>query len=215
MKIIYDFVGDFYTPFITVLSLLVLAFLIRTTVVLSGQNWLRTYSHTITMILLPVITYTITTVIAGNIALSLGMVGALSIVRFRNPVKSPYELALYFLFITLGVAASVNLNWMWFLAGTSIFVIVFVKFVDYVYLKIKKNHLFEVSFSEGNALHVLEVTIDQPIEVLTQHPRLIAMVLEPSSTHYRFADADAENLLALMRHLHATYPSVRLSYLAP
>ena len=47
--------------------------------------------------LLPAITFVITKVIAGNIALSLGMIGALSIVRFRNPVKSSLELTIYFL----------------------------------------------------------------------------------------------------------------------
>ena len=35
--------------------------------------------------------------------LSLGMIGALSIVRFRNPIRSPFELTVYFLSITLGI----------------------------------------------------------------------------------------------------------------
>ena len=39
------------------------------------------------------------------------MVGALSIVRFRNPVRSSYELVLFFLLITLGITASVNIYW--------------------------------------------------------------------------------------------------------
>ncbi len=57
-----------------------------------GQKWIVTTAHTATLVLLPIITFVITGVIAGNIALSLGMVGALSIVRFRNPVRSPLEL---------------------------------------------------------------------------------------------------------------------------
>ena len=44
------------------------------------------------------------------------MVGALSIVRFRNPVKSPFELAVYFGSITMGIAASVSLPWLIFFA---------------------------------------------------------------------------------------------------
>ena len=43
------------------------------------------------------------------------MVGALSIVRFRNPVRSPLELSVYFGAITMGIAASVNLLWLIFL----------------------------------------------------------------------------------------------------
>ena len=36
------------------------------------------------------------------------MVGALSIVRFRTPVKNPLELVIYFYLITLGIVTSVN-----------------------------------------------------------------------------------------------------------
>ena len=53
--------------------------------------------------LLPVTGFIITSVISNNIALSLGMVGALSIVRFRTPVKNPLELVIYFYLITLGI----------------------------------------------------------------------------------------------------------------
>ena len=73
-----------------------------------------TYAHTFTIVTLPVITYVITSVISGNIALSLGKVGALSIVRFRNPVRSPLELCVYFASITMGISAAVNIKWLIF-----------------------------------------------------------------------------------------------------
>ena len=73
-------------------------------------------SHTATLVLLPLITYVITNVISGNIALSIGMVGALSIVRFRHPVRSPLELSVYFGAITMGIAASVDFKWLIFLS---------------------------------------------------------------------------------------------------
>mgnify|MGYP000905986403 CR=1 FL=1 len=79
-----------------------------------GQRWITTIAHTATLTLLPVITFVITKVISGNIALSLGMVGALSIVRFRNPVRSPLELSVYFGAITMGITASVSINWLVF-----------------------------------------------------------------------------------------------------
>tara|TARA_B100000900_G_scaffold397211_1_gene397325 strand:- start:21465 stop:22109 length:645 start_codon:yes stop_codon:yes gene_type:complete len=58
--------------------------------------------------LLPVTGFVITSAISDNIALSLGMVGALSIVRFRTPVKNPLELVIYFFLITLGIVTNVN-----------------------------------------------------------------------------------------------------------
>jgi len=57
--------------------------------------------------LLPLV-LAVTTVISTNLYLSLGMIGALSIVRYRTPVKSQYELALLFSFICLGIIAGVN-----------------------------------------------------------------------------------------------------------
>ena len=36
------------------------------------------------------------------------MIGALSIIRFRTPVRSSYELVIYFLLLTVGITASVD-----------------------------------------------------------------------------------------------------------
>lgn len=83
-----------------------LGFSVRQCLIFSGQNWARTYNNTLTYLLLPFIGFVITQVISTNIALSLGMVGALSIIRFRHPVKSPFELTIYFLLLTLGITVT-------------------------------------------------------------------------------------------------------------
>ena len=75
-----------------------------------SYSWLRNNFNIYVGIILPIIGLTITTVIGSNIALSLGMIGALSIVRFRTPVRSPYELILYFSLLTVGIAAKVSLT---------------------------------------------------------------------------------------------------------
>jgi len=45
----------------------------------------------------------ISTVVESSLALTLGLVGALSIVRFRTAVKEPEELSYMFLAITIGL----------------------------------------------------------------------------------------------------------------
>lgn len=75
-----------------------------------GQEWVRSHSQTIIFAVLPVTGFMITNIISNNIALSLGMVGALSIVRFRTPVKNPFELVTYFILITLGIVLNVDQN---------------------------------------------------------------------------------------------------------
>lgn len=72
------------------------------------QMWVTTYHQTLSYCLLPPITSIITLLISSNIALSLGMIGALSIVRFRTPVKSPLELVMFFALITIGIGTAVN-----------------------------------------------------------------------------------------------------------
>ena len=73
-----------------------------------GFSYFRDRFHIYLGIVLPVVGFTITLVIGSNIALSLGMLGALSIVRFRTPVRSSYELVIYFLLLTIGIATKVD-----------------------------------------------------------------------------------------------------------
>ena len=47
-------------------------------------------------------------VVKSSLALSLGLVGALSIVRFRTPIKEPEELTYIFLTIGIGLATGAN-----------------------------------------------------------------------------------------------------------
>ena len=75
------------------------------------NQWLKTFHHKMSFLILPVVTSSITTVIS-KCCLSLGMIGALSIVRFRNPVKNPFELIIYFSLITMGIISSVNLTYL-------------------------------------------------------------------------------------------------------
>jgi hypothetical protein len=48
-------------------------------------------------------TILIITIVKSSLALSLGLVGALSIVRFRTPIKEPEELAYLFISIAIGL----------------------------------------------------------------------------------------------------------------
>jgi len=55
------------------------------------------------IILLAITTMVIITIVKSSLALSLGLVGALSIVRFRTAIKEPEELAYLFMSITIGL----------------------------------------------------------------------------------------------------------------
>jgi len=53
-------------------------------------------------------TMLVITVVQSSLALSLGLVGALSIIRFRTPIKEPEELAYLFLSIGIGLGLGAN-----------------------------------------------------------------------------------------------------------
>ena len=82
--------------------------LIITTAHSYTYRYLLNKAFIFTSLMLAPLVLAVTTVIATNLYLSLGMIGALSIVRYRTPVKSQYELALFFSFICLGIISGVN-----------------------------------------------------------------------------------------------------------
>ena len=62
------------------------------------------YNYNVSFVLMTMITTVIIMTISTNIVLSLGMVGALSIVRFRTAVKDPLDIVYMFWAISAGIA---------------------------------------------------------------------------------------------------------------
>ena len=92
------------------------------------------YSPTfaMTLIMLTLITTPVVMCIKSNIALSMGMVGALSIVRFRTAVKDPMDTAYMFWALTMGIllGAELYVHALAVVLGISIilFIMTFVRF---------------------------------------------------------------------------------------
>tara|TARA_B100001057_G_C22732979_1_gene904603 strand:+ start:249 stop:884 length:636 start_codon:yes stop_codon:yes gene_type:complete len=163
---------DYSDPIFIVMFLSLSGIVLRTSLIYVGQNWSKTFHYLATFILLPNISYVVTTVIAGNIALSLGMIGALSIVRFRHPVRSNFELTIYFALITLGIAAGVNIKFAFLLLVTILITIFGIEFFQKIFQKFDVS-LNQVSFNEGIANNILEVSAQEKIEVLQSSVNLI------------------------------------------
>ena len=148
--------------------------ILRYSLTLTGQAWAKSHAQTVAFMILPVITYVITKTIAGNIALSLGMIGALSIVRFRHPVKSALELIMYFDLIAIGIATGVRTKWAIQLILCSVVIIVAVKIVQKIYQKFGKS-FYKVSFNEGIALNSIEVFAKKKIDLIENDNNLISL----------------------------------------
>jgi hypothetical protein len=174
--------------------LLSMAYLLRFSLTFTGQRWAGTIAHTGTIVVLPIITYIITSVISGNIALSLGMVGALSIVRFRNPVRSPLELSVYFACVTMGIAASVNTLWLLFLMFAIVSAIGSLILMDFISQRIFSAPLFIKSFSEGNSYSMLEVVSGNRIELLENSPHAVVVEFHDEKFSYVLTNSNKATL---------------------
>jgi len=173
---------------------------IRTSLLVIGQTWVRAYHHTGTFLLLPSIAYVISTIIAGNIALSLGMIGALSIVRFRNPVKSPFELVLFFGLLTLGITASVSTLWSSLLLSVIIVVIFGIEIIQKICMKFNIT-FYSLSFNEGIELNILEIDSSESILILEENPNLKSKlyIKEENTFYYKFGFQDKKSLDELVK----------------
>ena len=171
-------------------------FLIYVTLLFVKQKWVNTITYFITFLLLPATTFVITKVISDNLALSLGMIGALSIVRFRNPVKSPLELVIYFALITIGISMGANHFWSVVFVITIILVILFSYYLDKFMKKIKLFRLFEYSFNSNDGLssNILEIESDALIDTLEENPNLIFFSKTNNINFYRLGIYSREEL---------------------
>ena len=93
------------------------------------------YSHTFNILLVfaCMITAFIVLTISSNIALSLGMVGALSIVRFRTAVKDPLDTGFLFFAIAIGITCGASLYLM------SLVCTIFISFIYILLVHLKQR----------------------------------------------------------------------------
>ena len=99
---------DLLNFFYAIILSLILSYLVKYTYVRVGKSLNDKTYFSDTFIPLALITTLVITVIKFSLALSLGLVGALSIVRFRAAIKEPEELVYLFFVISIGLSNGAN-----------------------------------------------------------------------------------------------------------
>ena len=140
----------------SIITCIVSGLLIKLSLSVAKQTWSNNFQYTLICLLLPIITFVVTKVISNNIALSLGMVGALSIVRFRNPVKNSLELVIYFALIAIGIASGVN-SFYAILLGILISILIISLYIFVRILKNKNIDFFSFSHNVDNYKYSVEI----------------------------------------------------------
>ena len=118
-----------------------------------------------TLVALTMITSVVILAVTSNIVLSLGMVGALSIVRFRTAIKDPLDIAFLFWSIGAGIVLAAGMLPLAIIGSLCIGVILLV-FVNqkshthpYMVVLNCENHEAEVKAKEFLAQHVVRLSV--------------------------------------------------------
>lgn len=112
----------------------------------------------LSLILMCVITAAIIITIQSSIVVSLGMVGALSIVRFRTAVKDPLDLLFMFWSISVGIICGAGLLGLAVMltVGATILVLIFYRFPD-----VRKSMILVVNVSDNDCADNIFQTVSR------------------------------------------------------
>ncbi len=155
-------------------------------------------------------------IVKSSLALSLGLVGALSIVRFRTPIKEPEELAYLFICIAAGLGLGANQT---LPTVAAVLIILFIMYLT-------KNK--KISDHEKNMFLSIECNIDKDDEkknlikninkiigedVLRFDLRRLDYRQNFLDITYQINVSDLEVLEKIIEKLKKVYPNISITYL--
>ncbi len=155
-------------------------------------------------------TVLIISIIKSSLALSLGLVGALSIVRFRTAIKEPEELVYLFLAIAIGLGLGADQRFATILALLIILAFFFVR--SYFDPRWHRNRIFfNIVVPEGASAFS---EINETLLKLAQSAdlRRLDSTADSMQVTYLIELADDQALTALMDKLRAKIPACEFSF---
>ena len=131
---------DYIRTFLSLICCIILSFALKYLYIEKSIS-LSNKSHIANVLpMLSLITFLVILIVKSSLALSLGLVGALSIVRFRAAIKEPEELVYLFFVISIGLANGANQFLLSSFATIAIVSFLFAR--NILELKYKKNSQF-------------------------------------------------------------------------
>ncbi|MFT7612931.1 MAG: hypothetical protein ACI9J3_001898 [Parvicellaceae bacterium] len=177
-----------------------------------GRSLSNRMSFAANFVLIAMTTMVIITIVKSSLALSLGLVGALSIVRFRAAIKEPEELGYLFLSIAIGLGMGANqllLTIVSFLMIVS--VIVITRFSRWK--KQEQNLYVTIGLDSPTGNEV-----NQVVEILSKHCSAVKLKRVDSSTglfeaSFLVSFSDFKDLEESRKDLNTVNDNYKLTYL--
>ena len=168
--------------------------------------------------LFPFITLTVVLVIyivKSSLALSLGLVGALSIVRFRTPIKEPEELAYLFICIAAGLGYGANQT-----IPTTVAILLILLLIYLVKIKKvrtdNKNIFLNLEIEKKDEINMSEITknINKILKTENDNFNLIKLDLSDDifQASYILNIKNLDKLELINNSLQSKYPNVKINF---
>jgi hypothetical protein len=158
----------------------------------------------------------IITVVKSSLALSLGLVGALSIVRFRTPIKEPEELAYLFIAIAIGLGLGANQTIPTVIAGPGILIVMAI--LKWTRRESENKNLYlsidwknPTDSTPDRLLERLNVVITK--HVLSCDLRRFVVRAESMNATYFLDIESTDQLSALVDELRSSFPLIGVTFL--
>lgn len=178
-------------------------------------------NHSIIASVFPLLCITTTLVIAvvkSSLALSLGLVGALSIVRFRTPIKEPEELTYLFLCIAIGLGLGSE-QYLATMLGLSVALLA-VYFDNKNYLKFKESNLLNL-----NIKGIETSKINEFMTLVKKYSRKVYfnnLLLNKDENNYEFTSLNIkfmtytfDDIDSLVNEINKIFPKCSVSIIEP
>lgn len=198
--------------FVLLLLTAVLSFLLERIYITYGQSVTNRRRFSGNFILLATTVMIVISVVKSSLALSLGLVGALSIVRFRAAIKEPEELTFLFLNIAIGLGFGAG-QWQATIVGFIVVIAIVIGRSRYSGTVEDKNLLLTIT-SEGES----KVAVEKVVDLLRSHCSAVDLKrLDESEgaieVTFQIEFEDYERLESSRKALFELDDSIRIAFL--
>jgi uncharacterized membrane protein YhiD involved in acid resistance len=169
------------------------------------------YSHSfnISLLIMTMATALVIMGISTNVLLSLGMVGALSIVRFRTPIKDPMDLVFIFWSIVSGILCGAGFIPL-VIIGAILIGIVLVVFANK--LTVENPYLLVIKFNEQHTTEAIQKLLASSTKRYVLKSTSVSMFNETEATYeIRVKENDAQ-IMQQVQQLPGVTSAMMISY---
>ncbi len=164
----------------------ILLYILSLVYVKFGRSLSNRYQLSKVLIIVGVTTFIIISIVKSSLALSLGLVGALSIIRFRTAIKEPEELGYFFIAIAIGLGFGANQLLPTLVGAVVLFLIIFLAGRGSTKSMVSQNLLVSKASIVGEDKSAIQKNIMAILAKNSSRTELIRMNLNEAQIDYNF-----------------------------